>query len=169
MEEAKLASAAYQAALAAGQTDGLAELEAKAKQTLKQAQDLSRAAGLKSSAAEEALKAALEMKSKADQAKAMENESMNELTAERVQWAGGPIFQKMQRLCDLDYPAFRKEYQLLRQSATYAKYRWDIKKACHKTADDHTLEDPGQQKGKEVVLHQVWCRAVPHAREGQGA
>ena len=32
MEEAKLASAAYQAALAAGQTDGLAELEAKAKQ-----------------------------------------------------------------------------------------------------------------------------------------
>jgi hypothetical protein len=140
MEEAKLASTEYQSALASGQTEGLAALEQTAKQTLKMAQDLSKEAGEKSENAKQALAYAEKLKKKATEAKGMETESMQELREAGLQWAAGPIFDKMKRLCEIDYPAFRKEYRVLRQSPVYAKYRWDIKKACHKAHNDDSLE-----------------------------
>jgi len=145
MEEAKLASAEYQSALASGQTEGLGSLEQTAKTTLKQAEDMSVEAGEKSQAAKAALEDASAIKVKADKAASMEKESVNQLESDRLTWAAGPIFDKMKRLCEIDYAAFKKEYYVLRDSPTYAKYRWDIKKACHKAHD----EDLEKKQGKE--------------------
>jgi hypothetical protein len=155
MEQAKLASAEYQSALASGQKEGLASLEQTAKQTLKQAEELSVAAGEKSKVAKEALQNAADVKGKSDQAVAMENESAQQLAKDHLTWAAGPIFDKMKRLCEIDYPAFKKEYHVLRQSPTYAKYRWDIKKACHKAHDDDLEKEPAPEKEDEnpVATH----------------
>merc|ERR1711907_258547 len=136
MEEAKLASAEYQSALSSGQTEGLASLKQTAKQALAQAETLSKTAGEKSKLAKKALENASQVKAKAEKATEMESESVQQLEESRLTWAAGPIFDKMKRLCDLDYPAFRKEYHKLRESPAFAKYRWDIKKACHKAHDD---------------------------------
>merc|ERR1712093_801478 len=136
MEKAKAASAEYQNALSSGVTKGLEELALKAKKTMAEAQALAAQAGEKSDAAKGALKSAAEIKSKADKAIAMEKESKAQLTDEAVTWVAGPIFDKMKRLCDLDYPTFRKEYRKIRDSPTYKHYRWDIKKSCKKAAND---------------------------------
>lgn len=56
---------------------------------------------------------------------------------EGLQWVAGPIFDKMKKLCERDYPTFRKEYSKISQSPSYKAYRWDIKQACKKArADD---------------------------------
>merc|ERR1712093_344130 len=136
LEKAKAASAEYQNALSSGVTKGLEELALKAKKTMAEAQALAAQAGEKSDAAKGALKSAAEIKSKADKAIAMEKESKAQLTEEAVTWVAGPIFDKMKRLCDLDYPTFRKEYRKIRDSPTYKHYRWDIKKACKKAHND---------------------------------
>merc|ERR1712146_519380 len=83
-----------------------------------------------------ALKHAAEVKTSADHAISLEKESKTELLEDGLQWVAGPIFDKMKRLCDLDYPTFRKEYRKIRDSPTYKHYRWDIKKACKKAAND---------------------------------
>merc|ERR1712093_859707 len=132
MEKAKAASAEYQNALSSGTTKGLEELAMKAKKTMAEAQALAAQAGTKSDEAK--------VKSKADKAIAMEKESKAQLTSEGVTWVAGPIFDKMKRLCDQDYPTFRKEYRKIRDSPTYKHYRWDIKKAC-KNAHDDDLEN----------------------------
>merc|ERR1711959_522724 len=126
MEKAKAASAEYQNALSSGTTKGLEELAMKAKKTMAEAQG--------------ALKNAAKVKTNADKAVAMEKESKAQLTSEGVTWVAGPIFDKMKRLCDQDYPTFRKEYRKIRDSPTYKHYRWDIKKAC-KNAHDDDLEN----------------------------
>merc|ERR1712178_107375 len=133
---AKAASAEYQNALSSGTTKGLEELALKAKKAMAEAQALAAQAGEKSDAAKIALKNAAEVKANADKAIAMEKESKSQLTEEGVTWVAGPIFDKMKRLCDLDYPTFRKEYRKIRDSPTYKHYRWDIKKACKKAAND---------------------------------
>merc|ERR1711998_800827 len=70
----------------------------------------------------------------------MEKENKSELMENGMQWVAGPIFDKMKKLCDLDYPTFRMEYRKIRQSPTYKSYRWDIKKACPKAHSDDGLE-----------------------------
>merc|ERR1711977_423362 len=132
MEKAKAASAEYQNALSSGTTKGLEELAMKAKKTMAEAQALAAQAGTKSDEAK--------VKTNADKAVAMEKESKAQLTSEGVTWVAGPIFDKMKRLCDQDYPTFRKEYRKIRDSPTYKHYRWDIKKAC-KNAHDDDLEN----------------------------
>merc|ERR1712093_274124 len=136
MEKAKAASAEYQNALSSGVTKGLEELALKAKKTMAEAQALAAQAGEKSDAAKAALKNAAQVKANADKAIAMEKESKSQLTEEGVTWVAGPIFDKMKRLCDLDYPTFRKEYRKIRDSPTYKHYRWDIKKSCKKAHND---------------------------------
>merc|ERR1711981_1404598 len=140
MEKAKAASAEYQNALSSGTTKGLEELAMKAKKTMAEAQALAAQAGTKSDEAKGALKNAAKVKTNADKAVAMEKESKAQLTSEGVTWVAGPIFDKMKRLCDQDYPTFRKEYRKIRDSPTYKHYRWDIKKAC-KNAHDDDLEN----------------------------
>merc|ERR1711981_1420468 len=140
MEKAKAASAEYQNALSSGVTKGLEELALKAKKTMAEAQALAAQAGEKSDAAKAALRNAAQVKANADKAIAMEKESKAQLTDEGVTWVAGPIFDKMKRLCDQDYPTFRKEYRKIRDSPTYKHYRWDIKKAC-KNAHDDDLEN----------------------------
>merc|ERR1711977_599458 len=140
MEKAKAASAEYQNALSSGATKGLEELALKAKKTMAEAQALAAEAGSKGDDAKGALKNAATVKTKADKALAMEKESKSQLTGEGFTWVAGPIFDKMKRLCDQDYPTFRKEYRKIRKSPTYKHYRWDIKKAC-KNAHDDELEN----------------------------
>jgi len=141
MEKAKLASAEYQNALKSGQKKGLADLEGKAKKQLAEAQAQSKKAGEQSDAAKNALKNAATVKAKADKVVALEKESKQQLINSDITWAGGPIFDKMMRLCNIDYPTFRREYDKIRRSPVYKKYRWDIKKACRKSRDDTELEN----------------------------
>merc|ERR1711977_466686 len=136
MEKAKAASAEYQNALSSGTTKGLEELAMKAKKTMAEAQALAAQAGTKSDEAKASLKNAATVKTRADKAVAMEKETKTQLTGEGLTWVAGPIFDKMKRLCDRDYPTFRKEYRKIRASPTYKHYRWDIKKACKKAAND---------------------------------
>jgi hypothetical protein len=136
MEEAKLASAEYQSALSSGQGDGLAALETHAKQALAKAEKMSEEAGDKSKLAKQALENASQVKAKADKSLEMENESTDQLKQSRLVWAAGPIFDKMKRLCDIDYPEFQRMYRKLRESPVYSQFRFDIKKACHKARDD---------------------------------
>merc|ERR1711977_311009 len=140
MEKAKAASAEYQNALSSGTTKGLEELALKEKKAMAEAQALAAQAGSKGDDAKGALKNAATVKTKADKALAMEKESKSQLTGEGFTWVAGPIFDKMKRLCDQDYPTFRKEYRKIRKSPTYKHYRWDIKKAC-KNAHDDELEN----------------------------
>merc|ERR1711881_487040 len=155
MEKAKAASAEYQNALSSGTTKGLEELAMKAKKTMAEAQALAAQAGTKSDEAKGALKNAARVKTTADKAVAMEKESKAQLTSEGVTWVAGPIFDKMKRLCDQDYPTFRKEYRKIRDSPTYKHYRWDIKKACKKAHNDDLenmsdAEVAAEQKRKEA-------------------
>merc|ERR1711959_381653 len=128
------------AALAAQKTAEDTIAATKAKKTMAEAQALAAQAGTKSDEAKGALKNAAKVKTNADKAVAMEKESKAQLTSEGVTWVAGPIFDKMKRLCDQDYPTFRKEYRKIRDSPTYKHYRWDIKKAC-KNAHDDDLEN----------------------------
>jgi chromosome segregation ATPase len=141
MERGRAASAEYQAALASGQTDGLEELAATAQKAMAEAKALAEEAGGASDKAKVALKNAAEIKSKADRAISMEKESRKQLADEGIEWAAGPIFGKMKRLCEQDYPTFRTEYQKIRESPSYKQYRWDIKKACKKAHNDDLESD----------------------------
>jgi len=160
MEKAKAASAEYQNALASGNKKGLEELAMKAKKTMAEAQALAAQAGTKSDEAKGALKNAAQVKSNADKAVAMEKESKKQLTSEGVTWVAGPIFDKMKRLCDQDYPTFRKEYRKIKASPTYKHYRWDIKKAC-KNAHDDDLES--QEDDAAVAARKAAAKRDPHA------
>merc|ERR1711998_593881 len=162
MEEAKLASAEYQSALASGQGDGLATLEQKAKQTLEKAEDMSKQAGEKSKLAKTALENASQVKSKAEKAIKMENESVSQLQDSRLVWAGGPIFDKMMRLCDIGYPEFQRMYHKLRDSPVYSQFRFDIKKRCHKAHDDEDLESAkAKAENEEENTHVVGAHVDP--------
>merc|ERR1711907_418933 len=132
MAKAKLAAEEYQNALTAGMTEKAKELEVAAKK----ADKLAAEAGAAGEASKLALKNAAEVKTSADTAIALEKETRTELLSDGLQWVAGPIFDKMKKLCDLDYPTFRKEYRKIRASPTYKAYRWDIKKACPKAAND---------------------------------
>lgn len=140
MQEAKMASAEYQSALSSGQLEGLAALEATAKQSLKKAEALSEKAGKQGLVAKAALDNAAQVKKQSEKAVEMETENVQRLSTARLTWAGGPIFDKMKKLCKLDYQAFKKEYRLLRDSPSYARYRWDIKAACKTASEDEDLE-----------------------------
>merc|ERR1712178_8242 len=161
MEKAKAASAEYQNALASGNKKGLEELALKAKKAMAEAQALAAQAGTKSDAAKIALKNAAEVKANADKAIAMEKESKSQLTEEGVTWVAGPIFDKMKRLCDLDYPTFRKEYRKIRDSPTYKHYRWDIKKACKKAHNDDLEND--KEDDAAVAARKAALERNPHA------
>merc|ERR1711959_71891 len=162
MEKAKAASAEYQNALSSGTTKGLEELAMKAKKTMAEAQALAAQAGTKSDEAKGALKNAAKVKTNADKAIAMEKESKSQLTDEGVTWVAGPIFDKMKRLCDQDYPTFRKEYHKIRKSPTYKKYRWDIKKAC-KNAHDDDLENENSAEAAAAAARRAAAKKDPHA------
>jgi hypothetical protein len=141
MAAAKMASAEYQTAIASGDNKDVAELETNAKKALAEAEDLSTKAGQQGQAAEEALQNAAKVKAKADTVLKMEKESRSQLMNQGLTWAGGPIFEKMRRLCVVNYEAFRTEYNKIRTSPMFKTHRWDIKQACHKAKDDKSLED----------------------------
>merc|ERR1712072_1187729 len=160
-EKAKAASAEYQNALSSGNTKGLEELALKAKKTMAEAQALAAEAGSKGDDAKGALKNAATVKTRADKALAMEKESKSQLTGEGFTWVAGPIFDKMKRLCDQDYPTFRKEYRKIRQSPTYKHYRWDIKKACKKAHNDDLEND--KEDDAAVAARKAEMNKDPHA------
>merc|ERR1712072_1680941 len=162
MEKAKAASAEYQNALSSGATKGLEELALKAKKTMAEAQALAAEAGSKGDDAKGALKNAATVKTKADKALAMEKESKSQLTGEGFTWVAGPIFDKMKRLCDQDYPTFRKEYRKIRQSPTYKHYRWDTKKACKKAHNDD-LENDKEDDAAVARAAAAENKKAPHA------
>jgi colicin import membrane protein len=136
MAKAKMAAEEYQNALTAGMTEKAKELEVAAKKATEEAEDLAKRAGIESTASTFALRNAAEVKASADRAIKLEKETRGELMEEGLQWVAGPIFDKMKKLCDLDYPTFRKEYRKIRESPSYKPFRWDIKKACPKAASD---------------------------------
>jgi len=141
MQEAKLASAEYENSIASGDSKDSGALEAKAQKAMSEAQALSSQAGQSSEAATQALTNAAKTKEKADKVLDMEKEGKAQLMNQGLTWVGGPIFSKMKRLCEIDYPTFRKEYDKIRNSPLFKKHRWDIKKACSKSLNDSSLED----------------------------
>merc|ERR1711981_1339055 len=161
MEKAKAASAEYQNAPSSGTTKGLEELALKAKKAMAEAQALAAQAGTKSDEAKGALKNAATVKTRADKAVAMEKESKAQLTSEGLTWVAGPIFDKMKRLCDQDYPTFRKEYRKIRKSPTYKQHRWDIKKACKKAHNDDLEND--KEDDAAVAARKAEMNKDPHA------
>jgi len=104
MAKAKMAAEEYQNALTAGMTEKAKELEVKAKQATELAEELAKKAGAASEASKLALKHAAEVKGSADKAMRLEKESRTELLEEGLQWVAGPIFDKMKKLCEIDYP-----------------------------------------------------------------
>merc|ERR1711907_864846 len=134
--KAKRVEEVAQNAQPAGMTEKTKELEVAAKKAAEEADKLAAEAGAAGEASKLALKNAAEVKTSADTAIALEKETRTELLSDGLQWVAGPIFDKMKKLCDLDYPTFRKEYRKVRASPTYKAYRWDIKKACPKAAND---------------------------------
>ena len=62
-----------------------------------------------------ALDNAAQVKKEAEKAVEMESEDVQRLSDTRLTWAGGPIFDKMKKLCKLDYAAFKKVAQWLSQ------------------------------------------------------
>lgn len=161
MEKAKAASAEYQNALSSGTTKGLEELALKAKKAMAEAQALAAQAGTKSDEAKASLKNAATVKTRADKAVAMEKETKTQLTGEGLTWVAGPIFDKMKRLCDRDYPTFRKEYRKIRASPTYKHYRWDIKRACKKAHNDDLEND--KEDDAAVAARKAALERNPHA------
>merc|ERR1711939_671500 len=158
MEKAKAASAEYQNALSSGTTKGLEELALKAKKAMAEAQALAAQAGTKSDEAKASLKNAATVKTRADKAVAMETKT--QLTGEGLTWVAGPIFDKMKRLCDRDYPTFRKEYRKIRASPTYKHYRWDIKRACKKAHNDDLEND--KEDDAAVAARKAALERNPH-------
>merc|ERR1719247_3596386 len=151
MSKAKVAAEEYQNALTAGMTEKAKELEIAAKKAMDEAEELSRLAGSASENAKSALQNAAEVKSSADKAMHLEKESKTELLSEGLQWVAGPIFDKMNKLCERDYPTFRKEYRKIRASPTYKSYRWDIKQACKKAREDD-LENMSSEEEEAARL-----------------
>jgi hypothetical protein len=136
MAKAKMSAEEYQNALTAGMTEKAKELEVAAKKATEEAEELAKRAGMESKASTLALRNAAEVKAQADRAIKLEKETRGELMEDGLQWVAGPIYDKMKKLCDLDYPTFRKEYRKIRASPSYKAFRWDIKKACPKAAND---------------------------------
>merc|ERR1712086_147989 len=162
MAKAKMAAEEYQNALTAGMTEKAKELEVAAKKATTEAEDLAKRAGVESTASTIALRNAAEVKTSADRAIRLEKETRGELMEEGLQWVAGPIFDKMKKLCDLDYPTFRKEYRKIRESPSYKSFRWDIKKACPKAANDD-LESNDEDEAARIAAEQAAALANVHA------
>jgi len=162
MAKAKMAAEEYQNALTAGMTEKAKELEVAAKKATTEAEDLAKRAGVESTASTIALRNAAEVKTSADRAIRLEKETRGELMEEGLQWVAGPIFDKMKKLCDLDYPTFRKEYRKIRESPSYKSFRWDIKKACPKAANDD-LESSDEDEAARIAAEQAAALANVHA------
>merc|ERR1712028_247184 len=162
MAKAKMAAEEYQNALTAGMTEKAKELEVAAKKATEEAEDLAKRAGIESTASTFALRNAAEVKTSADRAIRLEKETRGELMEEGLQLVAGPIFDKMKKLCDLDYPTFRKEYRKIRESPSYKSFRWDIKKACPKAANDD-LESSDEDEAARIAAEQAAALANVHA------
>merc|ERR1711865_83798 len=162
MAKAKMAAEEYQNVLTAGMTEKAKELEVAAKKATTEAEDLAKRAGVESTASTIALRNAAEVKTSADRAIRLEKETRGELMEEGLQWVAGPIFDKMKKLCDLDYPTFRKEYRKIRESPSYKSFRWDIKKACPKAANDD-LESSDEDEAARIAAEQAAALANAHA------
>merc|ERR1712072_1271241 len=152
----------YENAVTAGMTEKTKELEIKSKKASDEAQELAKAAGSASEAAKAALANAATVKSQADKAITLEKESKRDLMEGGLQWVAGPIFDKMKKLCEQDYPTFRKEYRKIRASQTYKSFRWDIKQACTKAREDD-LESDDEAKAARLAAEQAARNASPHA------
>jgi len=163
MAKAKMAAEEYQNALTAGMTEKAKELEVAAKKATTEAEDLAKRAGVESTASTIALRNAAEVKTSADRAIRLEKETRGELMEEGLQWVAGPIFDKMKKLCDLDYPTFRKEYRKIRESPSYKSFRWDIKKACPKAHGDDDLESSDDDEAARIAAEQAAALANVHA------
>jgi hypothetical protein len=162
MAKAKMAAEEYQNALTAGMTEKAKELEVAAKKATAEAEDLAKRAGMESAASAIALRNAAQVKTSADRAIRLEKETRGELMEEGLQWVAGPIFDKMKKLCDLDYPTFRKEYRKIRESPSYKSFRWDIKKACPKAANDD-LESSDEDEAARMAAEQAAALQNTHA------
>merc|ERR1712028_336392 len=163
MAKAKMAAEEYQNALTAGMTEKAKELEVAAKKATEEAEDLAKRAGIESTASTFALRNAAEVKTSADRAIRLEKETRGELMEEGLQWVAGPIFDKMKKLCDLDYPTFRKEYRKIRESPSYKSFRWDIKKACPKAANDDLEGSSEEEESARLAAEQAAALANVHA------
>merc|ERR1711865_1171663 len=162
MAKAKMAAEEYQNALTAGMTEKAKELEVAAKKATEEAEDLAKRAGIESTASTFALRNAAGLTAQAITAVRLEKETRGELMEEGLQWVAGPIFDKMKKLCDLDYPTFRKEYRKIRESPSYKSFRWDIKKACPKAANDD-LESSDEDEAARIAAEQAAALANVHA------
>jgi len=81
-----------------------------------------------------------------------------------LQWVAGPIFDKMKKLCERDYPTFRKEYRKIRACTTYKSFRWDVKQACAKAREDD-LENMSseEEEAARLAAEEAARRGNPHA------
>merc|ERR1711918_24055 len=88
---------------------------------------------------------------------------MGDLMENGLQWVAGPIFDKMKKLCEQDYPTFRKEYRKIRASPSYKAFRWDVKQACHKARNDD-LEGMSHEEAEAARLaaQEAAARGNPH-------
>merc|ERR1712093_735190 len=154
----------YENAVTAGMTEKTKELEVKSKKASDEAQELARLAGQASEGAKAALANAATVKSQADKAISLEKESQNDLMENGLQWVAGPIFDEMKKLCERDYPTFRKEYRKIRASATYKSFRWDVKQACAKAREDD-LENMSseEEEAARLAAEEAARRGNPHA------
>merc|ERR1719486_1260642 len=161
MAKAKVAAEEYENAVTAGMTEKTKELEVKSKKASDEAQEL---AGQASEGAKAALANAATVKSQADKAISLEKESQNDLMENGLQWVAGPIFDKMKKLCERDYPTFRKEHRKIRASTTYKSFRWDVKQACAKAREDD-LENMSseEEEAARLAAEEAARRGNPHA------
>lgn len=164
MAKAKVAAEEYENAVTAGMTEKTKELEIKSKKASDEAQELARLAGQASEAAKAGLANAATVKGQADKAISLEKESRTDLMEGGLQWVAGPIFDKMKKLCERDYPTFRKEYRKIRASATYKSFRWDIKQACAKAREDD-LEGMSseEEEAARLAAEEAARQRNPHA------
>jgi len=164
MAKAKVAAEEYENAVTAGMTEKTKELEIKSKKASDEAQELARLAGQASEAAKGALAKAGQVKSQADKAISLEKESRTDLMEGGLQWVAGPIFDKMKKLCERDYPTFRKEYRKIRASPAYKSFRWDIKQACAKAREDD-LESMSteEEEAARLAAEEAARQRNPHA------
>jgi len=163
MAKAKAVAEEYENAVTAGMTEKAKELEIKSKQASDEAQELAKLAGAASKSAKAALTNAASVKASADKAISLEKESKNDLMENGLQWVAGPIFDKMKKLCEQDYPTFRKEYRKIRASPSYKAFRWDVKQACHKARNDD-LEGMSHEEAEAARLaaQEAAARGNPH-------
>jgi len=161
MAKAKVAAEEYENAVTAGMTEKTKELEVKSQQASDEAQELAKAAGGASEAAKVALANAAKVKTQATKAMTLEKESKRDLLEGGLEWVAGPIFDKMKKLCDRDYPTFRKEYRKIRASQSYKAYRWDIKQACAKAREDDLESD--EDEAARLAAEEAARNSNPHA------